>query len=491
MVKSIQHFNEKSVPVFEKLEDEFLRDPSDIASYVTKITEELHKTGIRMIEETLGYLDQMLNESEVRKMSWVVDRHETKQLITSLGSVNYSKTMFKNKNDGERSYILDLIMGIDPHERMTEDAEARLLEEAVQTSYRRGGEETSILDSVSKQTVMKKIHSLQFPQEAKALEEKKVVEYLFIDADEAHISLQYRDKKGDLVRNERGRKNNNVIEKLVYCYEGIEEEAPGTKRHRLINPHYFCSDSASEDNKDFWGRVYAYIDSHYDLGQIKRIYVNGDGGAWMEEGKNVVAGVVVTMDEFHLQKYLIKITSHLKDSRYDAISELRKIIRSKTRQDFNDYVDLVKTYLPEGDVKSAESIETGRKYILNNWTPCKVRLKKRKMLPGCSAEGHVSHILASRMTSRPMGWSKCGAGQMGRLRAYYYNGGNMLELARYQRQELKEAAGYEMTYCSVPEILQSEKNRHYELGKYMAAMQGSLPQNIKKRLRIEHHIRGL
>lgn len=234
-VKSIQYFNEKSVPVFERLEDEFLKDPSDIASYVMKLTEELHKTGIRMIEETLGYLDQMLNESEVRKMSWVVDRHETKQLITSLGSVNYSKTMFKEKTEGERSYILDLIMGMDPHERMTADAEARLLKETVQTSYRRGGEETSILDKVSKQTVMKKIHALQFPPEDEVLEEKKVVENLFIDADEAHISLQYRDKKGDLVRNERGRKNNNVIEKLVYCYEGIEEEASGSKRHKLIN----------------------------------------------------------------------------------------------------------------------------------------------------------------------------------------------------------------------------------------------------------------
>ena len=53
MVKSIQYFNDKSVPVFERLEDELLRDPSDIASYIMKLTEELHKTGIRMIEETV------------------------------------------------------------------------------------------------------------------------------------------------------------------------------------------------------------------------------------------------------------------------------------------------------------------------------------------------------------------------------------------------------------------------------------------------------
>ena len=206
MVKSIQYFNEKSVPIFEKLEDEFLRDPSDIASYVTKLTEELHKAGIRMIEETLSYLDEMINESEARKLSWVVDRHETKQLITSLGSVNYQKTLFRNKENGNRSYIIDLIMGMNPHERMTEDAEARMLEEAVQTSYRRGGEETSILDSVSKQTVMNKIHALQFPPEEKVLEGKKNVKVLFVDADEDHISLQYRNKKVISPRMKKGKR---------------------------------------------------------------------------------------------------------------------------------------------------------------------------------------------------------------------------------------------------------------------------------------------
>ena len=222
MVKSIQYFNEKSVPIFEKLEDEFLRDPSDIASYVTKLTEELHKTGIRMIEETLSYLDEMINESEARKLSWVVDRHETKQLITSLGSVNYQKTLFRNKENGNRSYIIDLIMGMNPHERMTEDAEARMLEEAVQTSYRRGGEETSILDSVSKQTVMNKIHALQFPPEEKVLEGKKNVKVLFVDADEDHISLQYRNKKGDITTNEKGQKNNEMIEKLEAVFAKMD-----------------------------------------------------------------------------------------------------------------------------------------------------------------------------------------------------------------------------------------------------------------------------
>ncbi len=36
---------------------------------------------------------------------------------------------------------------------------------------------------------------------------------------------------------------------------------------------------------------------------------------------------------------------------------------------------------------------------------------------GVSAEGHVSHILSARLSSRPMGWSKTGVDQMARMRA--------------------------------------------------------------------------
>lgn len=40
-------------------------------------------------------------------------------------------------------YLLDRIIGLEKHEQITEDAQARMLKEAVQTSYRRGGEETT------------------------------------------------------------------------------------------------------------------------------------------------------------------------------------------------------------------------------------------------------------------------------------------------------------------------------------------------------------
>lgn len=491
MFKSIQYFNEECTEKFNLLEDEFIRDPSDLAAYIYRITEELHKVGIRMIQETLEDMDEMLNKSVIRKKKWVVDRHESKQLITSLGTVNFQKTLFKDRESGSREYLLDRLIHMESHERLTEDAVAGMLKEAVQTSYRRGGEEMSMLDTVSKQTVMNKIHSLKFPQEKEILREKKYVKKLYIDADEDHLSLQYQKEKGDLVAGRNGRKNNTIIAKLVYVYEGVEEETPGSKRHKLINPHYFCSTSDDKDNYEFWKEIYEWIDHHYDLGRIEKIYLNGDGGAWIKAGKDFVDGVITTLDEFHLQKYLSKLTVHLLDSQSDAISTLREIIRHKGKKEFKEYCEYLESYLKGSDEEGFRRMSKSRKYILDNWMEAKIRLGYRRALPGCSAEGHVSHVLSSRMSSRPMGWSRVGAAKVAQLRTYYYNGGDMLKLVKYQRSELPLVSGEERTFFTPTEIMRSEQNRHYELGKYMQSMSASISNGMKKHIWLSTHISGL
>lgn len=155
------------------------------------MTEELHKLGLEMIRETLESMDEMLRKSPVRKKNWVIESSTSKQLLTYLGEVTFDKTLFTNKETGKSEYLLDRIAGFEKNQRITEDAEAHLLKEAVQTSYRRGGEESSLTACVGKQTVKNKIHRLKFPKNEDTVEEKKVVDYLYIEADEDHVSLQF------------------------------------------------------------------------------------------------------------------------------------------------------------------------------------------------------------------------------------------------------------------------------------------------------------
>lgn len=302
MLNSIRYFEEECINRFEKLEDQFLKHPDQLAEYVLGLTAELHQLGLKMIQESLEMMNRMLIESPIRRRDWVVEAHIRKQLITSLGTVAFKKTLFTNKHTGESSYLIDRILGLGKHERMTEDAQALLFQEAVQTSYRRGGEGCSLTAEVSRQTVKNKIHQLEFPPEKESPFRKKEVEYLYIDADEDHISLQFRKEKGDLVENENHQKNNCLLAKLIYVYEGIEKEAPKSKRHRLVNPHYFCSVNTGKGNEEFWDEVYEYLDSRYDLKKVKRIYLNSDGGGWIRSGMKRIAGIVHVLDEFHLEK---------------------------------------------------------------------------------------------------------------------------------------------------------------------------------------------
>src|SRR5690554_514173 len=64
-------------------------------------------------------------------------------------------------------------------------------------------------------------------------------------------------------------------------------------------------------------------------------------------------------------------------------------------------------------------IEASR-YIERNWDGIENGVKHPGV--GCSAEGHVSHILAARLSNRPMAWSLQGAENMAAMRVAVANG---------------------------------------------------------------------
>ena len=340
MIKSIQQFQTEGVKNLEKVFMNYSSDMTKIAEMVKGVKERVINLGLSMIAEELEMYDEFLCKNRQAHPEWYVERKDETTLLTSLGSVTYHKTLFKNKFTGKYEYLLDRVMGIEKHERMSEDAVAELLGEAVQTSYRKGGISACMTEEcVSKETVMNKLHALEFPKNTEQPEKKRVVDYLYIDADEDHVSLQFRERKGDLINLENNRKNNQAIAKLVYIYEGIEKEAPAGKRHKLINPYYFCRVCNGKENRKLWDEVYEYIENHYEVNRIKKIYLNADGGAWIKSGKKSIAGITYVFDEFHLEKAVMKLTSHMKDRREDTRKELYEAIRKKKKSDFEEIVE--------------------------------------------------------------------------------------------------------------------------------------------------------
>jgi len=55
-----------------------------------------------------------------------------------------------------------------------------------------------------------------------------------------------------------------------------------------------------------YGREVAeYIDKKYDMKNIKKVYICGDGATWIKEGLNWIEKSEFVLDRFHLLKYII------------------------------------------------------------------------------------------------------------------------------------------------------------------------------------------
>ena len=478
MLESILQFGQSGIPELVQIQESFFDDPTKIAEFIHDGSGIFIRAALHFFGETFTRLDEHLRNSFCRKKDWYIVRRDEASTLCSIGRIHYPKTLFMNRKSGERRYLTDELLGFEPHERLTEDALVRLLNEAADSSYRKSGMTTSVTEEVSRHTVMNRIHALKFPPEHKCPERKKKVEYLYIDADEYHVALQYDQVKGDL----RHGQHASVMPRLVYVYEGIESEGPEPSRHHLVNARYFGGvyDSGS---RELWEEVDRYIRSHYDLTAIKTIDIHGDGAGWIRSGCDVIGSARFVLDRYHMHKYIIAATSHLFDSKEDAKSALYRAIHHKKKYEVRE---AFKRILAVTDSESKQkAVQTSMDYILNNWAGIMASLKNKEHQTGCSAEGHVSHVLSDRLSSRPLGWSRTGADRMTRLRVYKQNGGSLLALVRYQKEPVPKAAGaagYEaLAYYDRRGLLASENSHRGELGKYSEVFRASIADGTARK----------
>lgn len=434
MNEIVMYFNEISTKAFEEICKNFLDKPQNFAEACDGISKELNNLGKKVIVEMLENMDKVIQASPARKHDFIIERHDSKKFETRFGEITYSKTLFENKQTKEQLYLLDYLMGLDKNERIAEDVKANMLEEAVSTSYKKAGR-ACCPDTLTKQTTKNLIHDLDFPALNTRAKTKRKVETLYIEADEDHIHLQFKEDKGDIKRNRFGRKKNGLITKLIYVHEGLRKVAPASSRKELINPAYFANCChGGKENEEFWDEVYEYIESMYDLKYVKNIYFSSDGGKWIQAGVNRLGNVTYVLDEFHLNKYLHKIAGKFPKDSNLIFNYLKYCIAENDKELFKQsIVDLKSKLKKDGGIKE---ISVSCAYVLSNWDAARRRIIMKNKIFGCSAEGHVSHVLSDRMSSRPMGWSRKGADKMAKLRAYKYNNKSMLELVRYQKTKV-------------------------------------------------------
>lgn len=463
MYYSIQDFIENGIADLEECEKNLMKDPLNWTDQILGIQQILRKFGAAVISELLEECNTILENSIKRRAFWRIKDRTKKHLLTSVGMIGFTHTRFEHKETGKTAYLLDQILGIQPHARISRDLECRLLEEAAQSSYRKAGYTASEADPVSGQTVMRHVHRLKCIRQTNGQDqEKRHVKQLYVEADEDHIALQFHEKKGDIKRF-KGHGDNGRIIKLVYVHEGIETKG---KRRSLKHQKYFGGYYTGEENKRLWEEVKEYIEETYDTDSLETIYFQSDGGGWMKKGMELL-GADFVLDGFHLKKYVKRMVRSTGEPEREA--EVNEWIKEGKKKELEEWVKEKAAVLEE---KEGKKLENSYGYIKRNWKGVRNRVGKKAGVLGSSTESHVSHVISARMSSRPMGWSKEGAKKLSFLRIYWKNGGKMEQLLSEERkcEEKRE----EEKILSAAELIHWEKQTKKHNGKYVDAVQARL-----------------
>ena len=264
MYNSIIDFIENDTTKIKKILEKYL-----FAGNTLRFEEDLMHVmiefGRKIYQECLKEIEENIRQSEFRKKNYYVEHKADRRiLLTTFGDLEIERAYYKPKNGGKSVYLLDKYVELALHDKVSLAVKTKFVEEAVETSYQKGGEKACMTeDVVSKQTVKNTIHELEVKLEEEILVQKKKIKNLHIQADE-----------------------------------------------------------------DLWLEVQQYIYDNYDTEYLENVYIAGDGAPWIVAGCRVLEKSKFVLDKYHLGKYIHKATTHLDDNQqaakefiYGAINE--------------------------------------------------------------------------------------------------------------------------------------------------------------------------
>ena len=379
-----------------------------------KIIRKIQEDGLENIGETAEGLFQTLKEGTCELLQAILEatdaeianaarerkqdglrikeRNVARRLVTSIGEIEYRRAYYET-TEGERVYLLDHLIGVEPYERVSKALCAKLVNLSAEMSYgksvRHGNAE------VSRQTVSNKVSGLR-EVVADVARVKHTPEELHIFTDEDHVHMK------------DGR---NAIVPLVTITEGIDKS--DQKRHRLINPLHIAG--YGMEAEVFNDQVEACVNERYNINAVKRIYIHGDGANRISSLGERFSNASHVLDGFHLERCLKKLGHY--NGAAQRISTLRAALRNGN---WKTYKKLLKDIYV---LQTGKDKERCRPIILYLWkNRHAAHLRYDSNICGSCTESLVSHVLSERLSRTPLAWSDQGLTKMTMLVVYRKNG---------------------------------------------------------------------
>jgi len=357
-----------------------------------------------LAKEILEELDDKLMLEKATHMKVVGFKEHW--LTTIFGDIRIKRRLYRDKN-GNYRFLLDEKMGLDKGSHVSPKMKELAILASTRYTFREVEQNIKAIFpwGISHTTVHNlsgKVAGTYIAEEEKEVNalfedgiipetEGKVLPYLVIEADGVNIALQ------------RERETRAEV-KVGIAHEGWQEISKN--RYKLKEKSAY---SGIMHGDRFWEGFSLSLAKKYDLPQIGKVIVGGDGASWVKEGAELVGGLY-QLDRFHLKRALHQGLANdpLVVEVYESCitGEIIKVDR------------LLIEAQEKADSDKGKEIMRLRGYLMENCYGLRdYRLEvDGGGLRGLGAiEGNVDKLIADRMKKRGMSWTKRGADRMARL----------------------------------------------------------------------------
>jgi hypothetical protein len=369
--------------------------------------------------DTIQDIDNQYFEEGLWKENYTCNGFVERHIITPLGKISFNRRYYMNKSKEfhDHFYYVDKALEIPAYKRISKEALVAILNMAVEVNGSYAARMAIPGVTITKQTVSNYLKlqntisdGIPTVDDAK-MDEPLEFDVIYIEADEAHVNLQRNTQNNNTSEIKTTQsdakvcKSKNIIDKLVLTHTGHKYTELHLKRKELDNKHYFGG--INMQTSDLSDNVFGYLSNCYDLTKTKYIFISGDGAYWIKSfGQSLTESlrtfkdlqVIQVLDKFHCAKYLNSIFG------YDpqVLKEIRNGIYTLTPKRFQMITDAYFAFSSKRNIKE-DAFNQKVDYILSNLQEIKNQKHEYYKTP-CSMEGHVSHVLANRLTSRPKGF---------------------------------------------------------------------------------------
>ena len=131
-----------------------------------------------------------------------------------------------------------------------------------------------------------------------------------------------------------------------------------------------------------------------------KLYLHGDGANWISSSLNYLPNAVFVLAPYHKNKYLRQSVRDMGDK---SAKKYREPLFSALRDGDKERFAALSAEILKANGKKAEEAP---KYLSKHFDAIHIRYTNPEARNGGATEAHISRVLSSHLSSRPMAWSE-------------------------------------------------------------------------------------